>query len=328
MNRVFFLAALTLGIGLPARAVEPYQFLLVSTKSGNAELVLVDTSDATGQPKNLTNHPARDCYPAWSSDGKLIAFASDRDNAANIYVMDASGKSVRAVTKEKTPAGRCYCPSFSPDSKSICYGRVENGKAAIHTIHLDGTDDRTIVTDGWDPAWSPDGANIAFGKQVGKAQRLCLCDPVGGHVTELRDADNPMGLTMPAWSPDGARIAYSDFANGALELFLINPDGTGRRQLTWAQYANVYPAWSPDGKTLMFVHIDQGGNGYMRINADGTHLDVSPITMIDHPDRFDFRPAFRPLPGAVKPANPIKLVSHVKEKDVGVNVTLAARVRP
>lgn len=328
MNRVFLVAALTLGIGLTARAVEPYQYVLVSAKGGNADLVLVDTADATGQPKNLTNHPARDCYPAWSPDGKLIAFASDRDNAANIYVMDASGKNDRQVTGEKSPAGRCYCPSFSADGKTICYGRLENGKSTVHTVRIDGTDDRTIVTDAWDPAWSPDGSRIAFAKQVGKTQRLCVCDPDGGHVTELRDADNPLGFTMPAWSPDGARIAYSDAVNGALELFLINADGTGRRQLTWAQFVNVYPAWAPDGKSLVFVHVDQGGTGYMRINADGTHLDVSPITMIDRPDRFDFRPAFRPLPGAVKPANPIKLASHVKEKDASLHVTLAARVRP
>ena len=254
-----------------------------------------------GRNIQLTRGEKSSGNPRWSPDGEWLAFASDRDNTANIYLMDADGKNVRAVTGEKTPAGRCYCASFSPDGKSICYGRIENGKATVHMIHADGTGDRTIVVGGWDPAWSPDGSRIAFAKQTAKAQRLCLCDPDGGHVTELRDVDNPLGFTMPAWSPDGTRIAYSDTANGALELFLINADGTGRRQLTWAQHANVYPAWSPDGKTLMFVHVDQGGTGYMRINADGTQLDVSPLTLIDRPDRFDFRPAFRPRPGPVMP---------------------------
>src|SRR5262249_50405465 len=154
MNRVCLFAALTLCGGLTARA-DAYKYVLVSAKNGNAELLLVDATDATGQPKNLTNHPARDCYPAWSPDGKFIAFSSDRDNTANIYLMDADGKNLRVVTKEKTPAARCYCPSFSPDGKSICYGRVENGKASVHTIHVDGTGDRTIVAEGWDPAWSP-----------------------------------------------------------------------------------------------------------------------------------------------------------------------------
>jgi WD40 repeat protein len=326
MNRVFLIAALALG-GLTARAADSSQYVLVSGKSGNAELVLIDPTDATGQPKNLTNHPARDCYPAWSPDGKLIAFASDRDNAGNIYAMDADGKNVRAVTKEKVAAARCYCPSFSADGKAICYGRLENGKGTVHTINVDGTNDRTILADAWDPAWSPDGSRIAFARQVGKAQRLCVCDPDGGRVSELRDVDNPLGFTLPAWSPDGTRIAYSEPAGGALELFLINADGSGRRQLTWAQYANVYPAWSADGATLVFIHMDQGGSGYLRINADGTQMDISPLTLIDRPDRYDFRPAFRPRPGMVKPANPIKLASHTKEKDAGLNVTLVARVR-
>src|SRR5260221_8590231 len=103
MNRAYFIAALALG-GLTANAAEPSPYILVSGKTGNAELLLIDPADATGQPKNLTNHPARDCYPAWSPDGKSIAFSSDRDNTANVYVMDADGKNVRAVTREKTAA--------------------------------------------------------------------------------------------------------------------------------------------------------------------------------------------------------------------------------
>src|SRR5437660_1538355 len=71
--------------------------LIVSKRSGNAEIYLVDAKGEGAQ--NLTKSNAENSYPAWSPDGKKIAFASDRDGATNIYVMDADGGNVKQLTK-------------------------------------------------------------------------------------------------------------------------------------------------------------------------------------------------------------------------------------
>src|SRR5258705_12345615 len=70
--------------------------LIVSKRTGNAELFLID--DKGQGARNLTNSSAENSYPAWSPDGKSIAFASDRDGAMNIFVMDANGENVKQLT--------------------------------------------------------------------------------------------------------------------------------------------------------------------------------------------------------------------------------------
>jgi TolB protein len=66
-------------------------------------------ADGTGQV-NLTNNPARDDSPAWSPDGSRIAFTSDRDGNAEVYVMNADGTG--QVNLTNNPAGDAY-PGWS-----------------------------------------------------------------------------------------------------------------------------------------------------------------------------------------------------------------------
>jgi Tol biopolymer transport system component len=64
----------------------------------NIEIFVLDVE--TGERANLTNHPARDVWPAWSPDGSTIAFVSERDNPkGDIYLMDADGSNLRRLTE-------------------------------------------------------------------------------------------------------------------------------------------------------------------------------------------------------------------------------------
>jgi len=67
-----------------------------SDRDGNLEIYVMD-ADGSGQT-NLTNNPALDFTPAWSSDGSKIAFVSDRDGNSEVYVMDAIGSGQTNLT--------------------------------------------------------------------------------------------------------------------------------------------------------------------------------------------------------------------------------------
>jgi TolB protein len=79
--------------------------------------IFVANSDGSN-PHNITNNPAFDGWPAWSPDGKWIAFASNRASAYQIYIMDESGGNVRLVANTE---GRATAPRWSPDSETIYF---------------------------------------------------------------------------------------------------------------------------------------------------------------------------------------------------------------
>jgi TolB protein len=184
--------------------------------------------------------------PAWSPDGKRIAFSrtigplpSNGGPApiVGIFLMNADGTHVRQLSQRKPNSGtEDHAPSWSPDSKRVAFMRANNtakpqGASAVWVMSADGT-------------------------HAGVLRNISHRWPGGG---------------APAWSPDGTRILYSTSCwfgdcgqprTGA-QLFTIRPDGTGFRQLTHLS-GNVGAArWSPDGKKIVFAR-----NARVRLAAD------------------------------------------------------------
>jgi TolB protein len=87
----------------------------------NSEVFVADADGA--HPRNLSNHPAFDGWPAWSPDGGRIAFASNRNWAYQIFVMDPDGGNVRLVANTE---GRATAPHWSPDGRSISFTNCFN----------------------------------------------------------------------------------------------------------------------------------------------------------------------------------------------------------
>jgi hypothetical protein len=111
--------------------------------SGRNSEIFVMNADGTGT-RNLTNHPAFDGYPALSPDGRLIAFASDRESPGmdQIFVMSANGASVTRLSPAEH--GVQYArPAWSPDGKRIAGTREKDGVTELailelqHSIHTE-----------------------------------------------------------------------------------------------------------------------------------------------------------------------------------------------
>jgi Tol biopolymer transport system component len=140
----------------------------------------------------------------------------------------------------------------------------------IATIDEDGSNLTTLTnvfTHAEDPAFSPDGSQIAFSMVSGGSFQIWLMNADGGN--QHRVTNSARNDYNPAWSPDGSKIAFA----GNNQIYVINSDGTNEVQLSDGTTPDDFPTWSPDGSKIAFTKNVSSGNAQIYVmNADGTGL--------------------------------------------------------
>ena len=205
--------------------------------------------DATGGSQlRLTNDPGFDNDATWSPDGTKIAFSSSRgDGVSRIYVMDADGTNLTALTTEQGQQ-----PAWSPDGSQITFAADRDTDGIlILAMNADGSNQHRVTspnaTTGQSdqmPTWSPDGSKIAFASHRADDGSL-------GIYTVNADGSNLVQLTHaildsdPSWSPDGSGIAYSSITESDTEIFIMNADGSRQTRITHSPGLDSQPAWKP-----------------------------------------------------------------------------------
>jgi len=258
-------------------------------QTGCDDLWVMD-ADGTNQT-NLTNTlDTNEGQPAWSPDGTKIAFTGpgdlNEDNSGglgDIYVMDADGTNRTNLTD--TPNSLENRPSWAPSGAQLTYVRVVRQEELegqimfeqrdIFVIDADPatSDDAINLTqtegDEDDPAWSPDGAKIAFSgvRNVGEdtGSEILTMDPDGQNEKFLTDDGSDAFDRAPDWSPDGTKVVFQKESQvgGCCvpeEIWAVNRDGSGDTNLTndliddpSLQYSDTGPSWSPDGSEITFT---------------------------------------------------------------------------
>lgn len=225
--------------------------------------------------RRLTTSPDFDACPAYSADGKSIAYCSGDNSSLSgvieIWTMKANGHKRRKVTDI---GGRMTFPDFAPDGESIALSGLLPGATAedVFVVGTDGTGlTRLTSAAGHDqfPAWSPDGSKITFISARTGTGQVWVMDSDGANQRQLT-FDAPLKGQLPDWSPDGTRIAYStgDPALGS-DLWVMNADGSNQVQLTNDADRQIGAAWSPDGTKIAF--LNGLPNRFVNVvNADGT----------------------------------------------------------
>ncbi|MFN2525308.1 MAG: TolB family protein [Actinomycetota bacterium] len=240
-------------------------------------------SDGSGL-QQLTQGSAIDGMPAWSADGRKIAFiraGQDTQFEFDILVMDAYGSSL--INLSQTPLYREWEPSWSPDGSKILFqsdrampqviGRVawDFFDCDLFVMNADGSD-VVQITEGpgcqASATWSPDGRWIAFYDPAADAISLIRPDGSDRHVLST----DTYRAAAPDWSPDSSSLAF--FRRGArhVDVWVINVK-TGRlNKLTNDSAVDRWPNWSPDGRYISFVSNRDGSYGLYRMNVDGSHV--------------------------------------------------------
>jgi TolB protein len=199
----------------------------------------------------LTRSPADEREPAYSPDGRKLAFMRKFD----IWTMNPDGSHKQALTHDGT--GRVdESPSFSPSGNKIVWSRDGH----LRIANSDGSDAHNVGYDGRMPAWSPNGRWIACVHAFSAVNGIVKLHPDGSDVTDLT-ADQPtLSTEQPDWSPDGHELAYwghpPDYGG---DVWLMRADGADKHTLVSDADDEGDPAYSPDGEHVAFVHYFASG---------------------------------------------------------------------
>jgi dipeptidyl aminopeptidase/acylaminoacyl peptidase len=250
------------------------------------QLWVVPVAGPASAARQFTRGEKSVSHPAWSPDGKLLAFVMDageeKDAEPQVWFMYVDGGEAWQVTKHKSGV-RAF--QFSPDSKTLLLvatrppnedeeKRKKQKDDAVVVDHdlkmaqlwiwdIASSQEKQLTKGDYtvsDPRWSPDGRHITFttnptpqGDDFG-LQTAWLFDVASGK--ERKIADTPKYTHSARWSRDGKWIAYVGSAGAMIyktDLFVVGPDDSEPRKLTGSlELYAAEPVWSPDSKTIYF----------------------------------------------------------------------------
>jgi len=206
--------------------------------------------------RQLTSSTATNVRPAWSPDGKSIAFQSNRDGPYHIYVMSSDGTNLRQLTNGDNDDRH---PTWSPDGKVIAVDTGDQVKREIALIDV-GSKSRTPVTKlgmtAQFPSFSPDGKTIAFFLYNLGTMDLWTVGRDGSNAAAVTrqlatESNNQCTFACHAarWSPDGTRVAFSDGDNARVLLMASLTSGTAK-PISPDDERSHFPVFLADGRIV------------------------------------------------------------------------------
>ncbi|MGB5616768.1 MAG: Tol-Pal system beta propeller repeat protein TolB [Desulfobacterales bacterium] len=235
------------------RGIFDSKIAFVSNGSGNKEIFICDFDGSNPVP--FTRHGTISLSPAWSSDGKWIAYTTYVNKKPDIFIHRTEG-SEKATIEEK---GINITPSWVPGQFTLSATMSFAGNQEIYLLTGSGKIIKKI-TNNWasdlSPSWAPDAKMMAFVSNRTGAPQIYVQDIKTGQVERLTFEGNYN--TQPNWSPTGDRIAYTSMAGSRNDIFTIDLKRRQPLQLTQDTGNNESPSWSPDGSLIAFSSTREG----------------------------------------------------------------------
>ncbi len=183
-----------------------------------------------------------------------IAFASTLSGKKEIFVMDALGGNLRAVTRNGSINS---FPSWSPQGESIVYTSYRYlNRPSVFLLTREGRSPGRILRNlpghsaVYRAIFHPLEPIFAFTLNMAGTSEIGVSRRNGDGFRRL--TNNGVIDISPSWSPDGKKIAFVSDRSGSPQVYIMDRDGRNQRRVTYMGNYNTHPAWSPDSRWIVY----------------------------------------------------------------------------
>jgi TolB protein len=246
------------------RGVFSTRIAFVTRDAGRYRLHVTDADGEGGQIALASPDPI--ISPAWSPDGKELAYVSFESQKAVVWVQNVSSGQRRMLANFR---GSNSAPAWSPDGRDLALTLSRDAVAQLYLISRAGGTPRRLTNSqaiDTEPAFSPDGAQIYFVSDRGGGPQIYRM-PAGGGSVERVTFSGSYNIS-PAISPDGRTLVYVT-RQGAGYRLMAQPLPNGAPTPITDTTGDESPSFAPNGRLIVYTNRSQGRDVLMTTTLDG-----------------------------------------------------------
>lgn len=227
-------------------------------------------ADADGyNPQTVVRSREPLLSPAWSPDGRRLAYVSFERGNSSIYIQEIATGAREVVASFRGING---APSFSPDGTRLALTLSRTGNPEIYVMDL-GSRQLTQLTNHWaidtEPVWTPDGQHLIFTSDRGGKPQLYQVPAAGGEASRVTFQGDYNARATVAW--DGNKIAMAQGAGNVYRIAVLDRSfgGSGRWQTLSPGNLDESPSFAPNGSMILYAAREGSRGVLFAVSADG-----------------------------------------------------------
>lgn len=242
---------------------------VTATGSGNGMRYALVVADSDGwNPQTVVRSAEPLLSPAWSPDGRKLAYVSFERGNSSIYIQDIATGARELVASFR---GINSAPSFSPDGRKLALSLSRSGNPEIYVMDL-ATRQLTQLTNHFgidtEPTWSADGSTIYFTSDRSGRPQIYKVPATGGPATRVTFQGNYNATASVSY--DGKKIAMAQGTGNTYRIAIMDTSlGTPRWTTVSTGSLDESPSFAPNASMLLYA-AREGGRGVLyAVSADG-----------------------------------------------------------